>query len=647
MACKLHPMSKFYIIAVLMAMAIAMSVEGAWNNLIGSWSDSEASWTGSIPYEDSQWHYGPARLWTSPVNTDYYVISSRVQVLDGKGCGHMFKYKKGSVLTRSHVTKAWGYFFWGGSSMYITSSGPEGSPRIDFSVTSNTWYVLKSVVSGTQVKIYVNNKLVKEITMSGSGADAMSDNYVGLWCHNKIPIKGASFQVQVQKCPALTVGRLVKTSPSRCVTSQVEYNTNCSLSCPQGYQLQGPSYKQCRANGQWTDSVKAVSCNDVNECLEFDNGGCSHKCVNALGGYKCECQDPELRLSSDDKTCHAQGVDINCNSNNMSIIIPKSLLRGMDRQHLRLLNTTCKATETSTHFSLTTPLSGCKTTRRQTPTAIVYSNAVLEIPMDFDDVVTRVRKIEIPFSCLYSNDGMVSSVGWKSRNRRLVFSKRGQGNYTLSLNMFPDKRFTSPYTNGDFPVSVALFKLLFFEVSVTSDDKQLSIVADRCYATPTQDLKNPLKYEFIKKGCPNDITVRYLAPPSVSAQRFSLEAFEFIADHSFVFVHCHVIICNATDPGSKCAKKCPSSGRGRREVLESDHMNKNAYSVALGPLHLTREKRGEKSGSSLERSGSSLPLMVALFVMSVACLAGTALMIFKKSRDKAAGYAVLTNGEQK
>ena len=118
-----------------------------------------------------------------------------------------------------------------------------------------------------------------------------------------------------------------------------------------------------------------------------------------------------------------------------------------------------------------------------------------------------------------------------------------------------------------------------------------------------------MKYDQSKKcvlicfRCPNDITVRYLAPPSVSAQRFSLEAFEFIADYSFVFVHCHVIICNATDPGSKCAKKCPSSGRGRREVLESDHMNKNAYSVALGPLHLTREKRGEKSGSSLERSG--------------------------------------------
>lgn len=78
--------------------------------------------------------------------------------------------------------------------MYITSSGPESSPKISFTVTPNAWYKLKSVVSGTNVKIYVNDNLVKEITMVGSGADAKSDNYVGLWCHNQIPIKGDSFQ---------------------------------------------------------------------------------------------------------------------------------------------------------------------------------------------------------------------------------------------------------------------------------------------------------------------------------------------------------------------------------------------------------------------------------------------------------------------
>lgn len=43
-----------------------------WKNLIGTWTDSGSSWTGSIPFDDAQWHYGPARLWTTPVNSDQY-----------------------------------------------------------------------------------------------------------------------------------------------------------------------------------------------------------------------------------------------------------------------------------------------------------------------------------------------------------------------------------------------------------------------------------------------------------------------------------------------------------------------------------------------------------------------------------------------
>ena len=184
----------------------------------------------------------------------------------------------------------------------------------------------------------------------------------------------------------------------------------------------------------------------------------------------------------------------------MTIIILKSLLRGIDREHLQLLDTTCKATETSAYFSLTTPLTGCKTNSRHTPSTIVYSNAVLEIPVAAEDVVTRVREIEIRFSCFYSKYGVVSSIGWKPSNRKLVFSDEGQGNFTLSLNMFPDKRFASPFTKNDFPVAVVLRRLLFFEVSVTSGDKQLSVTADRCYATPNQDQSNPLKYNFITNG---------------------------------------------------------------------------------------------------------------------------------------------------
>ena len=40
--------------------------------MIGTWTDKGSSWTGSIPYTDAQWHYGPARIWTTPLNTDNY-----------------------------------------------------------------------------------------------------------------------------------------------------------------------------------------------------------------------------------------------------------------------------------------------------------------------------------------------------------------------------------------------------------------------------------------------------------------------------------------------------------------------------------------------------------------------------------------------
>ena len=130
--------------------------------------------------------------------------------------------------------------------------------------------------------------------------------------------------------------------------------------------------------------------------------------------------------------------------------------------------------------------------------AIVYSNTVLEIPVATKDVVTRVREIEMPFSCSLSRYGDVSPVSWKPKSVKVVFSEKGKGNFTLHLNMFPDERFASPFKRDDFPVTVVLRERLFFEVAVLSNDKQLSIKADRCYASPMQDQTNSLKYEFVK-----------------------------------------------------------------------------------------------------------------------------------------------------
>ena len=41
---------------------------------------------------------------------------------------------------------------------------------------------------------------------------------------------------------------------------------------------------------------------DTDECA-VSNGGCSHQCVNTAPGYRCKCPEPDLYLSSDNKTC--------------------------------------------------------------------------------------------------------------------------------------------------------------------------------------------------------------------------------------------------------------------------------------------------------------------------------------------------------
>ena len=70
------------------------------------------------------------------------------------------------------------------------------------------------------------------------------------------------------------------------------------------------------------------------------------------------------------------------------------------------------------------------------------------------------------------------------------------------------------------------------------------------------------------RGKPEEAVVGARA---VSLQWFSLGVFKLIADHSFAFAHCQVVLDNATAPGSWCTKKCSSSDRRKRTVSDDEH----------------------------------------------------------------------------
>ena len=82
-------------------------------------------------------------------------------------------------------------------------------------------------------------------------------------------------------------------------------------------------------------------------------------------------------------------MDLDCGQNNMTITLPKSLLLGLDREHLRLIDVNCKASENLTHFFLTTELTACKTILRHKGDYTIYRNMVSEIPLKQNQVITR------------------------------------------------------------------------------------------------------------------------------------------------------------------------------------------------------------------------------------------------------------------
>lgn len=132
----------------------------------------------------------------------------------------------------------------------------------------------------------------------------------------------------------------------------------------------------------------------------------------------------------------AEGVEVDCGQDEMTITLPKSLLLGLDREHLRLIDPECTATENETHFFLQTKTDECGTILKHTKDHAIYSNMVSEIPIKENQIVTRVRDAMIPFHCYYSKWGVVSSIGIRPSSTKIVLSSKGFGKFTLSLDLF-------------------------------------------------------------------------------------------------------------------------------------------------------------------------------------------------------------------
>lgn len=130
---------------------------------------------------------------------------------------------------------------------------------------------------------------------------------------------------------------------------------------------------------------------------------------------------------------------------------------------------------------------------------------------------------------------------------------------------------------------------------------------------PLEDcfLNYQVSHFVFSSSCPKDDTIQFHSSNSTHEQRFSLEAFEFIGEHAFVFIHCDVKICNATDPNSECIRGCPS--RARRAVEHVPSHENPLYSLAQGPLVMSKNTENDEPEINIASNGESAIIICTTF----------------------------------
>ena len=74
-----------------------------------------------------------------------------------------------------------------------------------------------------------------------------------------------------------------------------------------------------------------------------------------------------------------------------------------------------------------------------------------------------------------------------------------------------------------------------------------------------------------------------------SVQRFSMQAFRFLSQHRFVYLHCDLVVCHRYDSNSTCSRSTSCSQRNRRDVDEKSDDGSKVYPLSFGPIMEKKE----------------------------------------------------------
>uniref|UniRef100_G3QQY1 Uromodulin n=1 Tax=Gorilla gorilla gorilla TaxID=9595 RepID=G3QQY1_GORGO len=299
-------------------------------------------------------------------------------------------------------------------------------------------------------------------------------------------------------------------------------------------------------------------------------------CKSNNGRWHCQCKQ-DFNITDISLLEHR----LECGANDMKVSLGKCQLKslGFDKVFMYLSDSRCSGfndRDNRDWVSVVTPARDgpCGTVLTRNETHATYSNTLYLA----DEIIIRDLNIKINFACSYPLDMKVSlKTALQPMVSALNIRVGGTGMFTVRMALFQNPSYTQPYQGS----SVTLSTEAFLYVGTMLDGGDLSrfaLLMTNCYATPSSNATDPLKYFIIQDRCPHarDSTIQVVENGESSQGRFSVQMFRFAGNYDLVYLHCEVYLCDTMN--EKCKPTCSGTRFRSGSVIDQSRV------LNLGPI---------------------------------------------------------------
>ena len=101
-------------------------------------------------------------------------------------------------------------------------------------------------------------------------------------------------------------------------------------------------------------------------------------------------------------------MTVTCDESSMSVDLEKEVYPYLNASLLHLRDSSCRATESVTHLSLTTDLDDCLTSVAETSSSLIFTNEIQADIVKISSAVTRDHDFDLEFNCSYPKEKLLS-----------------------------------------------------------------------------------------------------------------------------------------------------------------------------------------------------------------------------------------------